>query len=146
MTEHPATTIRQAVAAAILAAGTDAGDRVYTGPVDPLDPGALPVVAVFCVGSEYEGEAYIDQPRAYRAALNLITVLWVQASATLYDELEELARQVRRAVQADESQGGAAMDTVWAGEDLSLEEDGGVSLGQMLINWRVGYIYHDTGA
>lgn len=109
--------IRQALVALLIAAGTDAGSRVYSSRYYP-DAGPFPSLAVWAKNGrhlEYTDAATRQEQRDLELVIEAVVV----ANENADDDLDDLVRQVVLAVHADPLLGATLQQFVQ--EDIAIE-------------------------
>jgi len=130
--------IRDAVKTVVTTAGTF-GANVYIGRRDAIPENKLPAACI------YLGEENIElasmNPRTYRVEQNVRVDAYVKKTgATGVEELMDIARDaVMDAVMEDHTLDGAVLDTNPTGSTPQVDEESGVSLGAIAIDFEVLY-------
>ena len=125
------------------AAGTAAGQQVLTDPAAMLRlmDEDLPAILVRPDSEEPDEMVETGQPRRYWRSL----VLVVEAAAMpTHDKaldllMRELDLAIEQVVQADESQGGLALETILAQTKFTFEAEGGTPVGVVSQSYLVRY-------
>lgn len=130
--------IRDAVKAAVTAAETF-GANVYIGRRDAIPENKLPAACIYL--GEEKIELATMNPRTYRVEQDVSVEAYVKkTSATGAEELMDTARDaVIDAVMTDHTLGGAVLDTNPTGSSPQVDEESGVSLGAIAIDFEVLY-------
>lgn len=113
---HPREPIVDAVIAALVAANTAAGARVYNTRVEPQKKTALPAVSVYALDDPANADASSEMEEAHEIDLKIIC--WA-----LPDEINGLADQVEDAMRADPYFGGLVSDSALTGTAIDPEAD-----------------------
>jgi len=131
--------IRQAMQAAIVAASTAAGGRVFTNRSIAYDRGELPLVNVLNAGESVE-EHGSGVPLEYERDAEINVVLSVEETATADDELDDLAGEVEQALLADETLGGTTdrLRISRVGE-TQIGSSGDVNFGFLVLGFTARY-------
>lgn len=101
---HVRATIRNAVVAALIAANTAAGTRVYAHRVDPLDAAKLPALTVEAMDEDIQIEVQGRPAIVVQRNLRLRVTACVK---TTPDDLDNLLAQVETCMANSQSIGGA---------------------------------------
>lgn len=136
---HRRQQIREAVAAALVAAGTVAGDRVYTTRMWPYRRAQLPALAVYSLEEPVDPESRATSPRRLTRNLQLAVEGAVEATEGVDDDLDDLALEVERAMHADDTLGGLAGDVLLSSTELAVLEEGAKPVGLVRLVYEVTY-------
>ena len=134
--------IRKAIQELLVAGGTDAGARVFSGRVDPVFQSQLPAILI------YTTEEAVDREDVTKAGVRLRTVQMVvkgvvQASAGAEkgfdDLLDALAEQIETVMDSDPLLKQTA-ETVWFDRtEFSLSGEGENLLGVVNLTYSISY-------
>lgn len=141
---HPRKELRQAVVALLVAADTDAGERVHTERVDPLKKTGLPAIAVYTLSEEVDqGASEVTSPRELTRIANLEIAGFVGGidEASVADAMDDLAEQIEAAMDADPAIGGKAADSILLNTVAELQEGGRTDplAGIIVLTYQVTY-------
>lgn len=132
---HPRQEIREGVAAAIVAASTGAGSRVYTSRIDPLRRDqTYPCVCVYVLSENVDDDAQLEYPRRYNRRAEILIEAWISTSSPtedddIADDIDDLALEIEAALDADPTYGGKAEDS-WLSETvIEFGNEGAKSIG-----------------
>lgn len=113
--------IRDATKAAIVAAGTSLGDRVFENRVIPFRHSQLPAASIYTTAESVGVLA--ESPRLYSRELRLVVQLVVQGDEDVDDRIDALSEEVERAMEF-----GGLIEAVPALGDLELSSVEGPEL------------------
>lgn len=134
---HQRKVIRDAVAAALVAAGTSAGTRVFKTQVVPWHREQLPLIGIAALSEEVELEK--AAPRELRRKLDLAVVGVVEATDAVDDALDALGLEIERAMHADQWFGGVCGNSQLAGVEISIDPDGKRPVGFIKLTYEITY-------
>lgn len=148
---HFVETILAAVAEALLGSepghATAAGENIYRGRIDPLQPPELPAACIFMGQDDPIGDEGRDNATFFDSVLSVRIELGVRAVdlALVDTELNLLRRHVHAALMADRTLGlGGSVPGVidlWpeGAEEPVLVREGNKPIASMVTNWAVRY-------
>ena len=141
---HQRTLIRQAVVAALIAADTSAGARVFASRVVPFKArGEFPVLAVYTLEEETDiDESLSTAPRELDRRMPLVIEGWVVPSAPAdnVDELiDDLALEVETAMHADPYFGDTCAESILDRTETEVVEEGNRLVGILVMTYAVRY-------
>jgi hypothetical protein len=141
---HQRRQIRDAVVAALKAADTAAGERVFPARSNPFKRVDLPAVAVL-TSSETSDDGQ-TAPRELKRVMRLEVQAAVEDTANVQDVLDALALQLERAMHADPTFGGVCADSTLTESSLLVDgQTGQREVGALGLAYRVTY-YTDSPA
>ena len=138
---HQRKVIRDAVAAALVAANTTVGTRVFKTQTVPWRQQKLPAVGIGILSETSEDQGSAPRQLTRTADLTIVGVL--DASGQVDDALDALALEIERAMHADPTFGDVCNDSRLTGTELAIDEDGSKSIGFLRLTYQVTYY---TGA
>lgn len=136
MAVHPRETIRKAVVALLVRAGTDAGDRVYPTRQVPWRNVELPGIAVYALEETSERKnpgGNLD--RHLVLAIHAV----VQLNEALDDGLDALSLQIEQAMAADQTLGSVALFSYLSGTEIEVDESASRPVGGIRLAYAVWY-------
>lgn len=136
---HRRKLIRQAVVAQLAAAGTAAGARVEATREIPRRRATEPAIGVYTPTETNESDSR-SAPRELKRSTEVIIEGIVVGTSGVDDALDDLAEQIENALDADDTFGGAASESVYVSTDLETLEDGARTVG--LIRLTYSAVYH----
>lgn len=113
---HPREQIVDAVIAALVAAGTSAGARVYDTRVEAQKKTAIPAVSVYALDDPASADESSEMEEGHELELRI--VCWA-----LPESINSLADQVEVAMRADPYFGGLVSDSALTGTAIDPEAD-----------------------
>ena len=119
---HVRTQIRQAVVA-LLNGNTEAGTRVFSSRVHPLDDAKLPALLVY-TPQENMGERSMQRPRTQQRQLQLAVEGYVKARGDIDAEADSLALEVEQLIGADPTLSGLVKDITLDSTSTQLSGEG----------------------
>lgn len=135
---HARTLIRQAVKAQLLGK-TAAVAEVYTTREVPWARSKLPGIAIYALSEPVDPESRSTAPRELTRNLRLIIEGAVEAKADVDDAMDALALEIERAIDADETFGGTAGDSVLANTEMGVTVEGNRPVGTVILSYDVTY-------
>lgn len=146
---HERQAIREAVVAALKnAAGVAAivGARVYPNRTELLRRPELPAIVVFTLAERVDESSAQTAPRELERILTLAIECAVEepleaepGGKSVDDQLDDLAREVEKAMDADDTFGATAADSILTQTDVDLLEEGERRLGVMRLSYDLTY-------
>lgn len=134
---HQRKTIRDGIAAALVAAGTSAGDRVYPTRVVPWKRLELPAVSVYVLSeSSDDGQT---APREYKRKAQISVEAAVKPGGSVDDALDQLALEIEEAMSSDVTFGGKCVDCTLTTTELEVMEKGDELVGFLQQVYAVTY-------
>ena len=134
--------LRQAAAKA-LKGHTDAEDRVYPSRVTTVlgrGDRHLPMLLVYT--QDESAAEWNAAPRMYRRDLQLVVEVLEEADSGVDDQLDDIAAQVERAIEMDDTLGGLADHTLLQSSTQGLDDSTHRTLGVHRMIYEVSYIQH----
>lgn len=139
--------IIQNLAQRLEAADLPQGTRVYTDPaaVAGLGPQELPAILVRPDEEAPREAIETGEVRKYRRVLSLkLEALAVgRQGQPLERILAQLDQAMEATMQADETHGGLASETLWAGSQFAFWGEGGEVLGAIVQTYHLSYQFPD---
>lgn len=141
MPTHPRQQIREAVKAALVAASTAAGSRVYESRGIPWGMGELPAISVYSLNEQVDEGSRTTAPRELDRTVNVAVdlVVSVPAQGAVDDVLDALALQVENAMHADRTLGGVASDLMLISTEMGTVEGGQRPIAAAQLVYAVQY-------
>jgi hypothetical protein len=136
---HQRRIIREAVKAALVAAGTSAGSRVFETRMVPWSRVELPAIAVYSSDETTDPDSQQTAPRELKRTLQLAIECMVEGVVDLDDAMDAMAVQIERAMHRDPTFGGACGDSLLTSCELDLAEVGAKELGMLRMVYTVTY-------
>lgn len=141
---HQRRLIRDAVVAALKAANTSAGERVFPMRDDPWKRIGLPGVAVMTPSETSDDQQ--SAPRELKRSMRLELQAAVEQSDSVQDDIDALALELERAMHSDPTFGGTCSDsTLIASSTIVDGMAGSRPVGALGLTYRVTY-YTDAPA
>jgi hypothetical protein len=139
---HQRILIRKAIKDLLVAGGTDAGGRVFTGRVDPLFRSDLPAILIYSTEESVERED-IEEVGLRKRTAQVVVKGAVRASAGAEigfdDQLDALAEQIEAVMDANPLLNQTA-ETVWFDEtEFSLSGESEDLLGVVSLTYSISY-------
>jgi hypothetical protein len=136
---HPRQTIRDAVVAALKAAATSAGNRVYSNRSVPNDPKQLPLINVF-TDEEKSERASASTGELKRNLALVVEIVGGSPEDELLDNvLDAIADSVEAAMEADETFGETVDESQLKATALVTLSNGAKAFGGMRLTYDVVY-------
>lgn len=135
---HQRQVIREAVKAQLLGR-TAAGPRVFETRELPLKRLELPALSVYALEEAVDAASASTAPRELKRRLQLAIEGVVVLGADIDDALDALALQVERAVDADETFGGAASDSILTSTEIGIKTEAERPTGHIRLTYAVTY-------
>jgi hypothetical protein len=140
---HQRQIIREAVVAAIIAANTSAGARVYETRAVPWARVQLPAISVYLPGDTVTEESKNTAPRVLDRVGQLEVIAAVETGENVDDAMDAIALEIERAMHKDPSFGGVCGGSVLSSTDSDTVEVGQKPLGFIVLTYEVDF---NTGA
>lgn len=135
---HQRKLIREAVKAALVAAGTAAADRVFETRLVPWRTAQLPAISVY--SRSEDGITVESEPRVLRRPLSLVIEGVVIANQDVDDALDALSLEIERAMHADPTLGDVCGDSYLASVELGMMDvEGARPMGAVQLVYAVTY-------
>lgn len=138
---------RELIIAAIVdrlkAAATPAGERVLTDPAAALrlSPAEMPAILVRPEAEEPAELQETGEVRRYRR--DLLVRVEAVAAATAQESPDALVNALdlalEQTIQADETMGGLAFETILAGTEFAYSAEGGEAVGAVIQSYLISY-------
>ena len=136
-TVHEAQAIREAVVAALVAANTSAGARVYSSRKPPFKRADIPAIAVYTLSETSDDRQ--SAPREYKRKAKLAVEGAVQVGENVDDALDALRLEVETVMDPDPTFGDVCSDSRLTGTELELAEQGDQMVGLLRMTYEVTY-------
>lgn len=138
---HPRISIRRAIKDLLIAGGTDAGNRVFAGRVDPVFQAQLPAILIYSTEEEINRDI-VKAGRRLRTVQTVVKAV-VQAGAgsedSFQDTLDALVEQIEGIIDADERLS-QTCETVWFDRtDFTLSGEGENLLAVANLTYSIEY-------
>lgn len=134
---HARTQIRQAVVA-LLNGNTEAGNRVFSSRVHPLDDAKLPALLVY-TPQENIGERSMQRPRTQQRQLQLAVEGYLKARGDIDAEADALALEVEQLIAADPTLAGLVKDIMLESTATQLSGEGERPVAVITLTFAVLY-------
>lgn len=134
---HQRKLIREAVVAALKAAATGAGDRVYETRRLPHRRVELPAIGVYSL--EEDSETKQTAPRILSRTLDLVIEAAVQDTGNADDALDAIAEEIENAMHPDPMFGGVCGDSFLSATTMAISEIGNLEIGVVRLIYTVSY-------
>lgn len=134
---HARTQIRQAVVA-LLNGNTEAGNRVFSSRVHPLDDAKLPALLVY-TSQENVGERSMQRPRTQQRQLQLAVEGYLKARGDIDAEADALALEVEQLIAADPTLAGLVKDISLESTSTQLSGEGEKPVAVITLTFAVLY-------
>jgi len=134
---HARTQIRQAVVA-LLTGNTEAGNRVFSSRVHPLDDAKLPALLVFTPSDDVEKPS-MQRPRTQHRNLQLVIEGYVKARGDIDAEADALAQEVETIIGSNPTLGGLAKDAMLVSTTTQLSGEGEKPVAVVTLTFVVLY-------
>lgn len=134
---HARTQIRQAVVA-LLNGNTEAGNRVFSSRVHPLDDAKLPALLVY-TPQENIGERSMQRPRTQQRQLQLAVEGYLKARGDIDAEADALALEVEQMIAADPTLAGLVKDISLESTATQLSGEGEKPVAVITLTFAVLY-------
>jgi hypothetical protein len=134
---HARTQIRQAVVA-LLNGNTEAGNRVFSSRVHPLDDAKLPALLVY-TPQENIGERSMQRPRTQARQLQLAMEGYLKARGDIDAEADALALEVEQLIAADPTLAGLVKDISLESTATQLSGEGEKPVAVITLTFAVLY-------
>lgn len=134
---HARTQIRQAVVA-LLNGNTEAGNRVFSSRVHPLDDAKLPALLVY-TPQENVGERSMQRPRTQQRQLQLAVEGYLKARGDIDAEADALALEVEQLIAADPTLAGLVKDITLESTATQLSGEGEKPVAVITLTFAVLY-------
>lgn len=134
---HARTQIRQAVVA-LLNGNTEAGNRVFSSRVHPLDDAKLPALLVY-TPQENIGERSMQRPRTQQRPLQLAVEGYLKARGDIDAEADALALEVEQLIAADPTLAGLVKDISLESTATQLSGEGEKPVAVITLTFAVLY-------
>lgn len=134
---HARTQIRQAVVA-LLNGNTEAGNRVFSSRVHPLDDAKLPALLVY-TPQENIGERSMQRPRTQERQLQLAVEGYLKARGDIDAEADALVLEVEQLIAADPSLAGLVKDISLESTATQLSGEGERPVAVITLTFAVLY-------
>jgi hypothetical protein len=134
---HARTQIRQAVVA-LLNGNTEAGNRVFSSRVHPLDDAKLPALLVY-TPQENIGERSMQRPRTQQRQLQLAVEGYLKARGDIDAEADALALEVEQLIAADPTLAGLVKDISLESTATQLSGEGEKPVAVITLTFAVLY-------
>jgi hypothetical protein len=134
---HPRKAIRHAVANVILAAETDADDRVYATQKLLYPLRVLPAISVYTPREK----STLDEtaPRELDRKLDVIVEALLEAGENVDDAMDDMAEQIERAMDTDPYFGSLVFQSNLIETETVSEPDGDRQIGQLTMTYTLSY-------
>lgn len=137
---HQRKVIGLKVRSLLIAAGTDAGQRVYFGRSLPLRKHELPAILVYTLSDTVDPTSALTAPRLLTRDLDLQIDGLVWAETEAEDRLHALAAQIETVLDADPFLGGEAMYFIPVGTEFDpIEQVGDRQVGRIAMTYSARY-------
>lgn len=134
---HARTQIRQAVVA-LLNGNTEAGNRVFSSRVHPLDDAKLPALLVY-TPQENIGERSMQRPRTQQRQLQLMVEGYLKARGDIDAEADALALEVEQLIADDPTLAGLVKDISLESTATQLSGEGEKPVAVITLTFAVLY-------
>lgn len=134
---HARTQIRQAVVA-LLNGNTEAGNRVFSSRVHPLDDAKLPALLVY-TPQENIGERSMQRPRTQQRQLQLAVEGYLKARGDIDAEADALALEVEQLIASDPTLAGLVKDISLESSATQLSGEGEKPVAVITLTFAVLY-------
>lgn len=137
---HHRQVIREAIKAALLNK-TAAGARVYETRMAPWRPQELPALSVYWTTEPVEPESKATAPRELTRKVSMVVegVVQLLAGGNVDDALDDLAKEIEKAMDADPYLGGSAADSILTSSDAGTMVVGNQPMGAVQLTYEVTY-------
>lgn len=136
---HQRQLIREAAAAALVAANTAAGSRVYETRQIPHRKLELPAIAVYTLQESVDADSASTAPRWLIRQVQLLIEAIVKPGANVDDTLDAICLEIERAMHADETLGGTCWKSILSSTELDYFEEGDKEIGLAKLIYSVTY-------
>lgn len=136
MATHPRETIRKAVVALLIRAGTAAGDSVFPTREVPWRNIELPGIAVYSL-EESSQRTHVGGETERHVVMAIHAV--ERLTEGVDDALDALALQIEKAMSEDQTLSGTALISYLAGTEISVDESGARPVGAIRLAYEVQY-------
>lgn len=143
MPSHQRQVIREAVTAALVAAATSAGARVYETRTKAWRPVDLPGIAIYSLGDQ--GMERVA-PREQKRQMELAVEAACKVEEDADDALDALALEIEAAMDADPTFGGACQDSLLGETELAVVGTGDSQVGLVRLVYLVTYYSEQLAA
>lgn len=134
---HRRKRIRDAAMAALLAASTSAGSRIFSTRSVPWRRLQLPAVSVYALSETSDDQQ--TSPRELYRTLTLAIEAAVEAGENIDDTLDAMALELERAMHADSTLGEVCGDSMLVGTELEVAEQGDKPIGLLRLTYKCWY-------
>lgn len=131
------TDIRNAIAAALKAGNTDAGQNVLTSRYTAMFSETFPLILVYTPDEDVE--LLIPSPAQYDRKLTVNVTGIIQADASIDDSLDTIADQIETVMKKDAIFGGLAMGLVLHKTSSEVETIGETQMGAIHLAYELSY-------
>ena len=121
-----------------LTGATSAGSNVFQTRYYPIESGKLPAIAVFTL-SESTEYATISRPRRQIRTLDMAVEIFISATSSMDNTLDDLCVQVEELLQNDPTRGGNAHNTDIVAFNADFDGSGEKPVGVGRFTVRVTY-------
>lgn len=135
---HQRQLIREAVRAQLLGK-TAAADRVYETRTVPWRTVELPAISIYTLDETIDPDSRQTAPRELTRQLRLQVLGVVRVGANVDDQLDALAEEVERAIDADPNFAGTAFDSILQSVQLAVDIQGDRPVGELQMVYAVTY-------
>lgn len=138
---HRRTTVRSAIAAALVAADTDAESRVYSTRYIPLEETALPAISCYFDDETVSEDSSQTAPRELTRTTDFAVEAWINIAglANLDDALDAFCEQIEIAMHEDDSFGLDDVETSLSGTTFVYSHVGNKALAMARLVYRLTY-------
>ena len=134
---HPRQDIRDAIVTACTGL-PDVGDNIYNSRVYRISPSRLPSIVVWTRTERSEPDT-MKNTDLLKRELDVIVDVFVKPGDNTEDDLDDIAVEVEKAIGADRTLGGFALDTYLERSHIEFEGEGEKVLGVLSMTWRTMY-------
>lgn len=135
---HKRQTIRDALVALLVAAGTNAGSRVYGSRETATSETELPVILVYT-----KDETAVSRDLSSKTSIRSLNVkirIKCLVNGTVDDSLDTLADQIEAAIRGSISISGTALAAIYQNTEITFDSDGETESGVAELSYEVKYI------
>lgn len=137
---HERKDIRDAIVAALVAAGASFGSRVFPSRNPPLRTAELPAVCVYTDDEAVDRASWSTAPRELTRTVNVAVEAWARATDDIEDVLDALALEVETAMDADLNLDDTAFDSGLLSTEIGIASAGDRPMGAARLIYSV--VYH----
>lgn len=145
---HQRKLIRKKFKDVLTAANTAAGVRVYASRTVAWRPRDLPAIAVYTMSESVDPESANTSPRYLQRNVQIAVEAAVMGgtgdnqpvgTTDIDDKMDDLAEEIERAINADETLGGLLGDCILTQTDVEMYEENEKHIGVIRLTWSGRY-------